>query len=38
VGRYPDRDTYARACLDGRGVTKAITDLGVEAYFDHDAH
>ena len=38
VGRYPDRDTYAHACLDERGVTKAITDLGIQAYFDHAAH
>ena len=38
VGRYPDRDTYAHACLDERGVTKVITDLGIEAYFDHAAH
>jgi antirestriction protein len=38
VGRYPDRDTYARACLDERGVGKAIIDLGIEAYFDHRAY
>ncbi len=38
VGRYPDRDTYARARMDEQGWTTALADLGIEAYFDHAAH
>ena len=38
VGRYPDRDTYARQRLDELGLGKAIAELGIEPYFDHAAH
>jgi hypothetical protein len=38
VGRYPDRDAYARARMDELGWTTAIAELGIEAYFNHDAH
>ena len=38
LGRYPDRDAYIRTRLDERGLTKAIAELGLAAYFDHRAY
>ena len=38
VGRYPDRDAYARTRLDELGLSKAIAELDIAAYFDHRAY
>jgi antirestriction protein len=38
LGRYPSRVAYIQQRMDKKGWTKALTELGIEPYFDYAAY